>query len=142
MPLPCLPKKGKVTGEALERESAPAFRKARRRHAGIESAIHALVAGNGLDRCRDKGEAGFRRYVALAILGRNLQTLGRIPIQADSVSPKRTAATPATSGPGDRCLTAVSLGDRILVQRTHRVRGDLFGGRQGGIRLEQVVFET
>lgn len=48
------------------------------RHAGIESAIHALMAGNGLDRCRDRGEHGYERYVALAVLGRNLHTLGRL----------------------------------------------------------------
>jgi len=28
--------------------------------------------------CRDKGEGGYERYVALGILGRNLQTLGTI----------------------------------------------------------------
>ena len=28
--------------------------------------------------CRDKGEEGYERYVALAVLGRNLQTLGTI----------------------------------------------------------------
>jgi hypothetical protein len=85
----CLPKKGKVTGEALERESAPAFRKARRRHPGIESAIHALEAGNGLDRCRDKGETGFHRYVALAVLGRNLQTLGRLLLEQERRQKRR-----------------------------------------------------
>jgi hypothetical protein len=74
----CLPKKGKVTGRALEEESRVEFRAARKRHAGIESAIHALEAGNGLDRCRDRGQAGYERYVALAVLGRNLHTLGRL----------------------------------------------------------------
>jgi len=28
--------------------------------------------------CRDRGEEGYERYVALGILGRNLHTLGRI----------------------------------------------------------------
>ena len=44
---------------------------------GIESAIGALQCGNGLKRCRDKTELGFERYLALAILGRNLHTLGK-----------------------------------------------------------------
>jgi IS5 family transposase len=74
----CLPKKGKLSGVAKEREGRPEFITARKRHAGIESAIHALVAGNGLAICRDKGEDGYHRYVGLAIVGRNLQALGTI----------------------------------------------------------------
>lgn len=74
----CLPPKGRPSDEVKERQSTPAYRASRRRHAGIESAIHALVWGNGLVRCPDKGLAGYRRYVALGIVGRNLQTLGTI----------------------------------------------------------------
>lgn len=74
----CLPKKGRPCEEDKERQNTPAYRAARRRHAGIESAIHALVWGNGLARCPDKGLEGYRRYVALGIVGRNLQTLGVI----------------------------------------------------------------
>lgn len=74
----CLPPKGQPSDEVKEQQRTPAYRAARRRHAGIESAIHALVWGNGLVRCRDKGLVGFRRYVALGIVGRNLQTLGTI----------------------------------------------------------------
>lgn len=90
----CLPKKGFVTGEAKLRERAASFRKARRWHPGIESAIHALVAGNGLAVCRDKGETGYHRYVALGVLGRNLHTLGKILMaQArDEQQPQRLAA--------------------------------------------------
>lgn len=74
----CLPKRGHLSFEAKQRQSIPEFVSARKRHAGIESAIHALVAGNGLDVCRDKGEHGYHRYVGLAIVGRNLHTLGVI----------------------------------------------------------------
>ncbi len=74
----CLPKKGKRDFDAKIREGAKAFRQARRWHPGVESAIHALIAGNGLAVCRDRGEEGYERYVALGILGRNIHTLGRI----------------------------------------------------------------
>lgn len=74
----CLPKRGKLSEAERAAESTVEFRRARQRHPGIESAIHALEAGNGLGRCRDRGEEGFKRYVALAVLGRNLHTLGRI----------------------------------------------------------------
>jgi hypothetical protein len=74
----CLPPKGRPSDEVKERQSTAAYRAVRRRHAGIESAIHALVWGNGLVRCPDKGLVGYRRYVILGIVGRNLQTLGTI----------------------------------------------------------------
>jgi len=74
----CLPKKGKRSEKDTEREGAPAFGKARQWHAGIESGIHALGSGNGLVLCPDKKEEGYKRYVALGILGRNLQVLGTL----------------------------------------------------------------
>jgi hypothetical protein len=79
----CLPKKGGRSQADKIREGVREFADARRKHAGVESAIHALVAGNGLDRCRDKGPDGYRRYFALAVLGRNLHTLGRILINQE-----------------------------------------------------------
>lgn len=56
------------------------FHRQRQRHPGIESAIGALQSGNGLKRCRDHGEIGFERYLGLAILGRNIHTLGKLLI--------------------------------------------------------------
>jgi len=60
-----------------------AFRKARKNHPGVESAIGAMQAGNGLERCRDKTDRGYERYVGLGILGRNLQTLGKLLLAQD-----------------------------------------------------------
>ena len=79
---PCLPKLGKH-GDELEPRSVR-FRAARRRHAGVESAIGALQAGNGLERCRDKSELGFTRFVSLGMLGRNLQVLGKLLIAREA----------------------------------------------------------
>ena len=59
-------------------------------HPGVESAIGALQSGNGMERCRDFSEFGFERYMTLAILGRNMQTLGRLLIATES--PKCEAA--------------------------------------------------
>jgi transposase, IS5 family len=61
-----------------------AFRKARQNHAGVESAIGALQAGNGLKRCRDRSKQGYERYVGLAALGRNLQALGKQLLAQDA----------------------------------------------------------
>lgn len=83
VPLVVLPKKGKRSGSDAQREGAKEFGKLRKWHAGVESAIHALQAGNGLSLCRDKGIDGYQRYLALGVLGRNLQTLGNIFLEKE-----------------------------------------------------------
>jgi hypothetical protein len=77
---PCLPKPGAKQAAQQEKLATLQFRQARQRHPGVESAIGALQSGNGLKRCRDHTEIGFERYLALAVLGRNLHTLGRLLI--------------------------------------------------------------
>jgi len=72
-----LPRKGKLSAVNREIESAEAFKSARRQHAAVESSINALQ-NHGLDRCPDHGLDGFKRYVGLAVLGRNIQILGHI----------------------------------------------------------------
>jgi hypothetical protein len=74
----CLPKPGVKQAAEQTQNASVQFREAKQRHPGIESAIGALQSGNGLVRCRDVGEVGFERYVALAILGRNIQSLGKL----------------------------------------------------------------
>jgi IS5 family transposase len=72
-----LPRKGKLSTEAKEIESSESFVASRRQHAAVESAINALE-NHGLDRCRDHGLHGFKRYVALAVLARNIQKIGAL----------------------------------------------------------------
>ena len=83
---PCLPKPGYKQAAEQDREASVTFHESRRRHAGVESAIGALQAGNGLKRCSDKTEVGFERYVALGILGRNLHVLGRLLIASEDAN--------------------------------------------------------
>src|ERR1700687_5124986 len=71
--LPCVPMAG-AKGEQATVE----FRRARENHPGVESAINALQAGNGLKRCRDRTKPGYDRYVGLGVLGRNLHVLGKV----------------------------------------------------------------
>jgi hypothetical protein len=73
--LVALPKKGRHSMADRERETAPAFIKARRKHSAVESAINGLEHF-GLDLCPDHGITGFKRYVAMAILARNIHRLG------------------------------------------------------------------
>ena len=70
-----LPKKGRCNKKEQERESGEAFKITRRKHSAVESGINALEV-HGLDRCLDHGIDGFKRYVALAIVARNIQKLG------------------------------------------------------------------
>jgi transposase, IS5 family len=80
---PCIPFRGQEKGRKQQKEGTVAFRKARQNHPGVESAIGAMQAGNGLERCRDKTDRGYERYVGLGVLGRNLQTLGRLLLAQD-----------------------------------------------------------
>ena len=72
-----LPKKGKLSQKDKEREYSEDFINARHQHAAVESAINALEV-HGLDKCPDHGLHGFKRYVSLAVLARNIQQLGVI----------------------------------------------------------------
>jgi len=83
-----VPKKGKLSAADKERESDPEFTRLRRRHSAVESAINALEV-HGLDRCRDHGIRGFERYVALAVVARNIQRLGAILYEQEREREKR-----------------------------------------------------
>jgi transposase, IS5 family len=83
---PCIASKGEEKGRQQQKEGTPAFRQARQRHPGVESAIGSLQAGNGLKRCRDRSKRGYERYVALGILGRNLHTLGKLLVVRDQAN--------------------------------------------------------
>jgi len=72
-----LPKKGRLNKQEKEEESNPNYIKQRHQHSAIESAINALEV-HGLDRCFDHGLIGFKRYVAMAIVARNIQQIGAI----------------------------------------------------------------
>lgn len=72
-----LPRKGKLSAINKEIENSEKFREARRKHSLVESSIHALI-NHGLDRCMDHGINGFKRYVGLAVVARNIQIIGHI----------------------------------------------------------------
>jgi len=72
-----LPKKGKLSSVDKVREYAEDFLSSRRKHSAVESGINALE-NHGLDRCPDRGQANYERYISLSVLGRNFQKLGSI----------------------------------------------------------------
>ena len=72
-----LPKKGRLSAADKAHESEPDFVRLRRQHSAVESVINALEV-HGLDQCPDHGIHGFKRYVALAVVARNIQRLGAV----------------------------------------------------------------
>jgi hypothetical protein len=78
-----MPKKGKLSKIDKAHESEPAFRRLRRQHSAVESAINALEV-HGLDICPDDGIKGFNRYVALAVLARNIHRYGALLYKQDA----------------------------------------------------------
>jgi hypothetical protein len=86
-----LPKKGRLSAKDKELEQSEEFVNSRRKHSAVESTINALE-NHGLDRCLDHGLHGFKRYVALAVLARNLQILGHLIQQKELRHEKRRKA--------------------------------------------------
>jgi transposase, IS5 family len=83
-----LPKKGRRSQADKARESEAEFRQLRKEHSAVESAINALEQ-HGLDQCPDHGIKGFKRYVGLAVVARNIQRLGAILRQQEQEKEER-----------------------------------------------------
>ena len=86
-----LPKKGRLSAEDQKIEKSEEFIESRRKHSAVESCINALE-NHGLDRCLDHGVNGFKRYVALSVLARNIQILGHLIQQKELKRQKRRRA--------------------------------------------------
>ncbi len=83
-----LPKKGRLSQADKERESEPEFVNLRKQHSAVESAINALEV-HGLDKCPDHGIKGFKRYIAMAVVARNIQRLGAMLRQQEQEAAQR-----------------------------------------------------
>lgn len=77
-----LPKRGKLSNKDKEIQNSESYKNAKKKHSAVESAINALDI-HGLDKCPDHGIKGFERYVAIAIVSRNIQRIGAIIHQQD-----------------------------------------------------------
>ncbi len=86
--LVALPRKGKPSRQVQAAEQSAAFIQARRAHSAVESAINALEV-HGLDICPDHGIGGFKRYVALAVVARNIHRIGAILWQQEQKRERR-----------------------------------------------------
>lgn len=75
-------RKGKPSKEAQKIEGSEVFKHAHHKHSAVESAINALEV-HGLDKCKDHGIDGFKRYVSLAIVSRNIHRIGDLIFQKE-----------------------------------------------------------
>lgn len=67
-----MPQPGQRTAERIEHERQKWFRLGRRFQAGVEGRISVVKRARRLDRCLDKGEAGFEKWVGWGCIVNNL----------------------------------------------------------------------
>lgn len=72
-----LRRKGKLSQKMRALEESESFQGGYDKHSAVESAINALEV-HGLNKCLDHGMVGFKRYVALAVVTRNVHRIGVI----------------------------------------------------------------
>jgi hypothetical protein len=72
-----MPKKGRKNQTEQQEEASKEFKSLRHKHSAIESNINELEH-HGLNKCPDKGQYGFEKYVAMGVLSYNLNKLGKI----------------------------------------------------------------
>jgi len=72
-----LPKPGYKSKQRKMFESRRWFVAGRKWHAGVEGRISVLKRAHELERCLDRGENGFHRWVGWGIIAGNLAVIGR-----------------------------------------------------------------
>jgi len=77
IPNTIIKQKGKPNKARQEIERDQDFKKLNNSHKAIESNINQLEY-HGLHKCKDKGQANFKKYVSLAVLSYNLHRLGNL----------------------------------------------------------------
>lgn len=92
IPQVIMPKKGKLSVADQERQSEKTWRKLANAHSTVESNINSLEH-HGLDRCPDKGEPSYDRYIGLGILSYNLHRIGNHLQEAEKKAAKRRKAS-------------------------------------------------
>ena len=80
-----MPKKGKRSKQEQIEQSEEKYKHLGNKHSAVESNINELEQ-SGLDRVKDKGINGFKRYVALGVLSYNIKRLGRIVIEENKLA--------------------------------------------------------
>jgi IS5 family transposase len=72
-----LPKPGRKSEARRQHERQRWFWRGRRFHAGVEGRISVIKRKYGLDRCRNRGQDGFERWVGWGVIANNLTAMGK-----------------------------------------------------------------
>jgi IS5 family transposase len=72
-----LPKPGRKSEARRQHERQRWFWRGRRFHAGVEGRISVIKRKHGLDRCRNRGQDGFERWVGWGVIANNLFAMGK-----------------------------------------------------------------
>ena len=89
IPKVMLKQKGRLSKLRKHIEQSEGFKALNNAHQAVESNINQLEH-HGLDRCPDKGEEHFKRYVSLAVVSYNLHRLGNLIKKQKDKRPCRT----------------------------------------------------
>ncbi|MBT7087626.1 ISNCY family transposase [bacterium] len=76
-------KKGYSSKANYEYEHSEEFLEAKKGHSAVESAFNGLQ-NSGLDKCPDRGIKNYKKYIALAIVAKNIQKLGKVLINQEN----------------------------------------------------------
>jgi IS5 family transposase len=72
-----LPKPGHKSETRRQYERQRWFWRGRRFHAGVEGRISVIKRKHGLNRCRNRGQDGFERWVGWGVFANNLTAMGK-----------------------------------------------------------------
>ncbi|MFQ6117955.1 MAG: ISNCY family transposase [Candidatus Bipolaricaulia bacterium] len=73
----CLPQRGRKDEERERLEGEGWFRRGQRFRAGIEGRISVLKRKHGWDRCRNRGERGYERWIGWGVIAQNIGVMAR-----------------------------------------------------------------
>jgi IS5 family transposase len=74
----CVPNRKTKSAERKREQKKRWFRNGQKWRTGCEGRISVLKRRHGLNRCRDKGQPGMRRWVGLGVIADNLINIGKV----------------------------------------------------------------
>ena len=86
----CVPNRSTKSAERKREQKKRWFRGGQKWRTGCEGRISVVKRRHGLNRCRDKGDRGMRRWVGLGVIGDNLINIGRVLNRRDKASAPAT----------------------------------------------------
>ncbi len=74
----CIPNRSTTSAERTREQKKRWVKNGQKWRTGCEGRISVLKRRHGLNRCRDKGDDGMKRWVGLGVIADNLINIGRV----------------------------------------------------------------